>query len=317
MELLQSMRLFARLAELGSFTKAAESMEIGRPQVTRYIQDLETSLGVRLFQRTTRKVALTPEGEQFYERVQDILTGISAATSMFDRSGATLEGRLRVDIPTAFAQPPFIEALKAFTDTFPAINLVLGVTDRAVDLVGEGIDCALRIGELPDSTLIVRPIAMATMVTCAAPGYLSERGEPETLEQLAAHRGVNFLSGQNNRTLPWHFSLKGQDRTFVSNAGISVTESNAYVQCGVSGFGIIQAPGIAVAEHLDSGALVEVLRAYRPAPRPVSVLYPSRRHLAPQVQAFIEWLQVRFVQIHARWLEPSADPASTHKWPIP
>jgi LysR family transcriptional regulator for bpeEF and oprC len=304
MELLQSMRLFARLAELGSFTKAAESLDIGRPQVTRYIQELETSLGVRLFQRTTRKVALTAEGERFYERVQEILADISAATSMFDRTGATLSGRLRVDIPTAFAQLEFIKALKEFTGTFPGINMVLGVTDRAVDLIGEGIDCALRIGDLPDSTLIARPIAMATMVTCAAPEYLHEHGEPETLDDLAAHRGVNFLSGQSNRTLPWHFSVKGQDRAFVSNAGITVTESHAYVQCGVSGFGIIQAPGITVAEYLDSGALVEILRPYRPAPRPVSLLYPSRMHLAPQVQVFIEWLQERFPQLHSDWLDP-------------
>lgn len=278
MELLQSMRLFARLAELGSFTKAAESLDIGRPQVTRYIQELETSLGVRLFQRTTRKVALTTEGERFYERVQEILADISAATSMFDRSGATLEGRLRVDIPNAFAQTEFIKSLKRFTVNFPGINMVLGVTDRAVDLIGEGIDCALRIGELPDSSLIARPIAMATMVTCAAPEYLHRHGEPETLDELASHRGVNFLSGQSNRTLPWHFSVKNQDRAFISNAAITVTESNAYVQCGVSAFGIIQAPGIAVAEHLASRALVEILKPYRPSPRPVSVVYPATRN---------------------------------------
>jgi LysR family transcriptional regulator for bpeEF and oprC len=302
MELLQSMRLFARLAELGSFTKAAESLDIGRPQVTRYIQELETSLGVRLFQRTTRKVALTAEGERFYERVQEILADISAATTMFDRSGATLAGRLRVDIPTAFAQLKFIKSLKEFTAAYPGINVVLGVTDRAVDLIGEGIDCALRIGDLPDSSLIARPIAMATMVTCAAPAYLHEHGEPETLDDLASHQGVNFLSGRSNRALPWHFSVKGQDRVFVSNTGITVNESNAYVQCGVSGFGIIQAPGIAVAEHLDSGDLVEILKRYRPAPRPVTLLYPSRTHLAPQVQVFIEWLQEGFPRLHSEWL---------------
>jgi LysR family transcriptional regulator for bpeEF and oprC len=303
MDLLQSMRLFVKLAELGSFTKAAESLDIGRPQVTRYIQELETSLGVRLFQRTTRKVALTDEGEQFYERVQDILAGISAATSMFERSGATLTGRLRVDIPTAFAQVEFVDSLKEFTAAFPGISMVLGVTDRTVDLVGEGIDCALRIGELPDSTLIARSIGMATMVTCAAPEYLDEYGEPATLEDLKSHRGVNFLSGQSNRTLPWHFSVEGQDRIFVSNAGITVTESNAYVQCGVAGFGIIQAPGIAVSQFLSSGALVEVLKPYRPNPRPVTVLYPSRTHLAPQVQVFLEWLQESFPKLHSAWLE--------------
>lgn len=303
MELLQSMRLFARLAELGSFTKAAESLDIGRPQVTRCIQELENSLGVRLFQRTTRKVTLTAEGERFYERVQDILAGISSATTMFDRSGATLGGRLRLDIPTAFAQVEFMDSLREFTTTFPRINLILGVTDRTVDLVGEGIDCALRIGEWPDSSLIARQVGMATMVTCAAPTYLQVHSEPEGLEDLATHQGVNFLSGQNNRILPWHFSVEGQDKAYISNAGITVTESTAYVQCGVAGHGIIQAPGIAVGHYLESGALVEILKPYRPAPRPVTVLYPSRTHLAPQVQVCIEWLQERFAQVHAAWLE--------------
>lgn len=134
--------------------------------------------------------------------------------------------------------------------------MIRGVTDRAVDLVGEGIDCTLRIGELPDSTLIARPIAMATVVTCAALEYLHEHGEPQTLDDLASHRGVNFLSGQSNRTLPWHFSIKGQDRAFESNAGITV------------------------AEHLDSVSLVEILRRHRPAPRPVALRYPSRAHWA-------------------------------------
>ena len=303
MELLQSMRLFARLAELKSFTKAAESLQIGRPQVTRYIQELETSLGVRLFQRTTRQVKLTTEGERFYERVKDILGSIADATSMFDRSGPTLGGRLRIDIPSAFAQVEFMDSLRGFTQRFPAIELVLGVTDRTVDLVGEGIDCALRIGELPDSTLIARPIGMATMVTCAAPRYLHEHGEPNTLEELVAHRGVTFLSGQNNRTLPWHFAVDGQDRTYISQAGIAVTESNAYVQCGVAGFGILQAPGIAVDHCLANGTLVEILKPYRPQPRPVTVLYPSRTHLAPQVEVFLSWLQEHFPKLYSNWLE--------------
>ncbi|NWA24418.1 LysR family transcriptional regulator [Pseudomonas gingeri] len=303
MELLQSMRVFARLAELGSFTKAAESLQIGRPQVTRAIQELEASLGVRLFQRTTRKVTLTAEGERFYARVVDILGSISTATAMFERSGVTLGGRLRIDIPTAFAQVEFMESLKAFTTHFPAIDLILGVTDRTVDLVGEGIDCALRIGDLPDSTLVARPVGMAKMVTCAAPKYLNQHGEPDTLEDLEAHRGVNFLSGHTHRTLPWHFSVDGQDSPYISQSAVAVSESNAYVQCGVAGFGILQAPGIAVARYLASGALVEILQPFRPAPRPVTVLYPSRAHLAPQVAAFLDWLQPRFAQLYPDWLE--------------
>ncbi|WP_028624548.1 LysR family transcriptional regulator [Pseudomonas sp. Ant30-3] len=303
MELLQTMQVFARLAELGSFTKTADAMQIGRPQVTRAIQELETSLDVRLFQRTTRKVRLTAEGERFYERVKEILGNVAEATSMFGQSGSTLRGRLRVDIPTAFAQPGLIASLRDFTVLYPEIDLSLGVTDRTVDLVAEGVDCVLRIGELPSSSLVARRIGQATMVTCASPRYLQEQGEPQTLSDLSAHRGVTFLSGQNNRSLPWQFLDGASDQTYISRHGITVNESNAYVECGVAGFGILQAPGITLDRYLADGSLVEVLRAYRPRPRPVSVLYPSRSHLAPQVDVFVEWMRERFPILYGRWLE--------------
>jgi LysR family transcriptional regulator for bpeEF and oprC len=303
MELLQSMQVFARVAEHGSFTRAADAMAMGRPQVTRAIQELEATLGVRLFQRTTRQVRLTGEGEQFYERVKDILASVANATTLFDPAGAFLRGRLRIDIPTAFSQPAFIASLREFTNSHPQIEMTLGVTDRAVDLVAEGVDCVLRIGELPDSSLIARHIGLATMVTCAAPAYLEAHGTPHSLEQLDAHSGVSFLSGQNQRPLPWQFLQAGQDCSYLMRKGITVNESNAYVQCGVAGFGILQAPGITLEKYLAEGSLVEVLGGYRPRPRPVSVLYPSRSHLAPHVHAFVDWISQRFVQLYSPWLE--------------
>ncbi|WP_457266427.1 LysR substrate-binding domain-containing protein, partial [Pseudomonas sp. P5_C3] len=174
---------------------------------------------------------------------------------------------------------------------------------RAVDLVAEGIDCALRIGDLPDSSMVAREIGTATMVTCASPGYLQACGVPRTLNDLTDHRCVSFLSGQNHRPLPWHFSVDGEDRPHTPHGGITVNESNAYVQCGVAGFGIIQAPGITVETFLESGELVEVLRAFRPKPRLVSVLYPSRTHLAPQVDAFVDWLKEHFPVLHPSWFK--------------
>ncbi|WP_413737015.1 LysR substrate-binding domain-containing protein [Sodalis sp. RH21] len=303
MELLQAIQVFASVAELGSFTKTAYAMRVGRPQVTRAIQQLETSLGVRLFQRTTRKVRLTSEGERFYERVKDILGKVAEATSMFGHAGTVMRGRLRVDIPTAFAQPGLIDSLRDFTVLYPEIELTLGVTDRIVDLVAEGVDCVLRIGELPSSSLVARRIGQAIMVTCASPRYLQDHGEPKTLDDLNTHRGVTFLSGQNKRSRPWLFLDGGEDQTYISRRGISVDESNAYVECGVAGFGILQAPGITLDRHLADGSLVEVLRAYRPRPRPVSVVYPSRSHLAPQVHVFVEWMREQFPMLYGRWLE--------------
>lgn len=244
---------------------------------------------------------MTAEGERFYERVKCILADISNTTSMFDARGAMLQGRLRVDIPTAFSQKSFIESLRSFTAAFPDIELVVGVTDRAVDLVAEGVDCVVRIGELPDSSLVARQIGTVEMVTCAAPHYLKEWGSPKTLGDLVNHKGVNFLSGQSNRPLSWHFRDKGVDKPFPSRGAITVNESNAYVHCGVAGFGIIQAPGITVDAFLASGELVEVLQSYRPMRRKVSVLYPSRTHLAPQVHAFTDWLREHFPALHPKW----------------
>ncbi|NIE63091.1 LysR family transcriptional regulator [Burkholderia sp. Ax-1719] len=303
MELLQSMRVFSKLAELGSFTKVSDAMEMGRPQVTVAIQELEAKLGVRLFQRTTRKVNLTPEGESFYERVEEILKNVAEVTTMFGRSGLPPRGRVRLNIPAAFAQQGFIDALMEFSKTYPAIELILGVTDRAVDLVAEGVDCALRIGDLQDSSMIARRIGTAIMVTCASPSYLNEFGTPQSIDDLPSHRGVSFLSGLSNRPLSWHFTIDGEDRTHTSRGSISVNESKAYVRCGLAGFGIIQAPGVAVDEHLASGALVEILQNIKPAPRPISLLYPSRSYLSPQVQVFLDWLLGNFLTLDNNWLK--------------
>lgn len=303
MEILQAMRVFVRVAELGSFTHAADMLQMGKSQVTRSVQELEESLGTRLLQRTTRSVRLTVEGEQFYLRAGEILASVTEAVGMFNEDGAALRGRLRLDIPPAFAQLAFIERLHGFHEAHPCIDLVLGVTDRAVDLVTEGVDCALRIGELPDSSLVARKIGSAVMVTCAAPGYLQTHGVPEDLAALAGHVGVRFLSGQNRRPMPWRFCVEGEEASVVQSGSIDVNESNAYVSCGVAGFGLIQAPGVLVAPHLASGRLVEVLADYRPHPWPVSILYPSRRHLAGPVQAFTHWLADHFVALDSRWLK--------------
>lgn len=301
MELLQSMELVAKLAQLGSFTKAAEAMSLSRPQATRALKELESSLGVRLFQRTTRSVRLTSEGEQFYGRVKTILGDINEATAMFGSPGKTFGGRIRIDIPAAFAQQRFMEVLREFHRDYKGIEIVLGVTDRTVDLVSEGVDCALRLGELPDSALIARPIGMATMITCAAPSYLREFGEPQSVEDLSAHHGVRFLSGQNNRPLAWHFMLDGKEKSYAVKAAMTVNESTSYVQCGIAGFGILQAPGITLDQHLASGALVEILRPLRPKPRPVTILYPSQSHLSPAVDIFVHWLKERFPSLHPTW----------------
>lgn len=302
MELLQAMKVFSAVAKCGSFTNAAEVLQVGRPHVTRCIQELEASLGARLFQRTTRSVKLTPEGEQFYTRTEEILASVDDATTMFSHTGKPMRGRLRVNLPAALSQQKFLDRLREFTRQHPGLELMLGVTDRAVDLIAEGVDCVLRIGELPDSTLVGRRVGAAVMVTCASPAYLADHGTPETLSDLPAHKGVDFLSGQDNRPLTWRFLVGAEEVMVAASASISVDESNAYVHCGVAGFGLIQAPGLMVERQLADGSLVEVLASYRPEPRPVSLLYPSRAHVSTRVRLFAEWLTSEFVAAGQPWL---------------
>lgn len=294
MELLQSMNVFARLAELGSFTKVAEALSLGRPQVTHAIQELEALLGIRLFHRTTRRVRLTAEGEIFHQRVTEILSRVADATSLFASPDRKLGGRLRIDLPVALARSAIIGSLRQFNRAHPEISLSLGVSDRRLDLVAEGVDCVVRIGELPDSTLVARRIGTLSMVTCASPGYVDEFGVPEILDELIHHRAVNYVSGSARKIMDWRFQVGTTERTLTLRSGLRVNDSAAFVEAGLAGFGLLQALRISVAEHLASGTLVEVLAAYRPSPRPVSIVYPSKAHLAPQVRAFIEWASEQF-----------------------
>lgn len=303
MELFQTMQVFAKLAELGSFTKTADVLHMGRPQVTHVIQELESSLGVRLFQRTTRRVSLTAEGEAFYQRVCEILNSVSEATSLFSTNRENIRGRLRIDIPVALIQPSFMVSLHEFQRTFPEINLILGVTDRLLDLIAEGVDCAVRIGELPSSSTVGRRIGSVVMVTCASPRYLRKYGTPQSPQDLALHRAVNYFSESSRKPLDWRFKVNGKDTVCNVSSGILVNESNAFLEAGLAGFGIIQAPGASVEQHLISGDLVEVLTPYRPSARPISVLYPSRIHLAPQVRVFVDWIAEVLPKLHGKWLK--------------
>ncbi|MBB6056219.1 LysR family transcriptional regulator [Tolumonas osonensis] len=303
MEFIQTVRVFAKLAELGSFTKTAEALQLGRPQVSIVIQELETSLGVRLFHRTTRNVRLSAEGELFYEKARDILARIAEATSMFGRPGSTLHGRLRIDIPSAFAQPIFIERLKEFNAKYPELELVIGVTDRTVDLIAEGVDCVLRIGELPNSSMVARKIGSVIMVTVASPKYINEYGTPSQISELKNHKCINFLSGANNRPLAWSFRQDEEEISLSVDSSVSTNESNSYVNCAAAGFGLIQALGLSVEPMLNSGRLVEVLSSFRPTPKQVSILYPSRTYLAPQVHAFVDWLKSEFPHISPNWVK--------------
>lgn len=296
------LRVFVAVADYSSFARAAEAMRMRRPSVTETINDLERQFGVRLFHRTTRRTSLTGEGEELYDRATRLLGEIEETRNMFGETSRAPRGRLRVDIPVAIAKPLVVPRLPAFRSAFPDIDLILGVSDQPVDLHAEGVDLVLRIGALPASSLVARKLASLTMVVCGAPSYLDARGTPQCIDDLGDHLAVNYFSGRGHRPVPWSLPPGDPRERLALPSAILVNDTEAFVGCAIAGLGLIQAPGLSVERHLASGELVEVLPAMREVRWPLSVMYPHRQHLAPQVRAFIDWMSDLIAAAGSPWM---------------
>lgn len=308
MDMLNSMRTFVAVVENGSFARAADVLDTTRPVVTNAIKALEASLGVRLLNRTTRRTSLTAEGSAYYDRVSQILDEVAEARLAITGGGEAnaAQGRLRIDLPVALARHLIVPALMQFSQQHPGIELMVGVSDNPVDLVAEGIDVVVRIGELPDSSMVARQIGWVQMVTCGAPGYLAQHGVPRSLDDLQAHRAVGFFSGRSRRMMDWQFVLDGEVSIVKLKASVMVNDSDAFIDCAKAGFGLVQVPGISVSAQLQAGALRPVLPDLQVPAKPVSVLYLSKRHVSPQVRAFIEWIAQLFAASEDGWLASSS-----------
>lgn len=207
MDFPQQLRIFVSVVDNGSFSRAAEALRMARPGVTKAINTLESGLGARLLQRTTRRLNLTAEGERFYERATRLLIDIGEAQNLFGGNSLAPTGRLRIDIPVALARPLIVNRIPEFNALYPEVDVILGVSDQPVDLLADGVDCVLRIGELAPSSMIARKLASMTMVVCGSPAYLAARGTPQTIEDLKQHEAVNYFSGRGHRPIAW--SLPG------------------------------------------------------------------------------------------------------------
>lgn len=300
MDRIQAMQVFTRIVELSSFTRTADSLQLPRATVTHTIQQLETHLGVRLLQRTTRQVSPTLDGEAYYQRCVRLLADLEEAESAFSQAAANPKGKLRIDLQGSLGKKLVLPALPAFCARYPHIELEIGMGDRPVDLVREGVDCVLRGGDLRDSTMVARRVASLLQVTCASKDYLERHGEPETLDALSTHVAVNYFSPLTGRTLDFEFQVDGSSRLVTMKSTVSVNDADAYVTCCEAGFGLIQAPRYHVAAQLADGSLQEVLAAWRPAPMPVSVLYPHHRQLSPRVRVFVDWLASLFEEMQRK-----------------
>jgi len=287
---LASLRIFAKVAELASFTRAAQQLGLPKASVSTGVQQLELQLGTRLLHRTTRTVRLSADGEQFLERCRQLLGEADELQAMFQQSPSALRGRLRVDLPTKLARQVLIPRLPEFIAAHPLLEIELSATDRRVDLVHEGFDCVLRIGRLDDSGLVARRLGELPMANIASVGYIAAHGMPRTLEDLDHHRIVRYVSSLGAGGGDWEYRDGDSWRLRPMRSVLAVTNTDAYEAACLAGLGLIQAPRIGLAAMNAQVPMQEVLPEFTAEPMPVWLVYPHRRHLAKRVQAWMDWL---------------------------
>ncbi|MEZ5457884.1 MAG: LysR substrate-binding domain-containing protein [Steroidobacteraceae bacterium] len=285
MDRLAALRTFIRVAELRSFTAAADALGLSRAAVSEQVAELERQLGARLLNRTTRKVALTPDGAEFFERCLRVLGELDAAEQTLRGTHERPRGRLRVDVPIAFGRQLLLPALPQFAARYPDLALEIQLNDHVVDLVDEQIDCAIRLGPVRDPDLVARPICKTRWFTCAAPEYLDRAGRPRSIEELRRHRLIGFLNGR--RPVRWTFMVGRQRQQVSLPCAVAFNMADANLAAALRGHGILQCVDMLVAEPLRAGRLERVLREHEaPGPNISAVfLAPQRNNLRIRVFA--------------------------------
>ena len=289
MDRLQAMQVFRRIVELGGFGKAADDLGLPRATVSLLIQQLEAHLGVQLLQRTTRQVRATLDGQAYYQRSGQLLDDLDDLESSLSVQRSQPRGTLKVDMPITFGCTWILPRLPDFYRRYPALQLDIGFHDHQVHLQREGVDCAIRAGNILDQGLVARPIVRLHQLTCASPGYLARVGTPRRLEDLPTHQVIGFASG-NGRFFPFEFEVAGRVREMQLTSELNVNNADAYVTACEAGFGLIQVPRYHVQRQLAEGRLVEVLSEYRVPRWPISAVYSPHRQLSPRVRVFIDWV---------------------------
>ncbi len=301
MDRLQAMETFVRVVEAGSFRQAADTLHVLPSTVTRNIKDLESHLGIRLLNRTTRAVSATDAGLRYYDRCKAILRDVHEAEALATQRAAALRGTLRIGTTASLARHCLIPAVPAFARRHPQIDLEMHLSDATVDIVQQGLDCVIRTGALQSSQLVARRIGGFHWIICGAPGYLSRHGVPTSLQMLAQHVAVGYMGGGTARVADWTFRVGGSDLTIALKQGICVNDTEAYVEAGIAGLGLIRAASYMVREHLAAGRLIRVLENAPSAQEPVSLLYPHSRHLSPVARAFIDWSSALVSETSSGW----------------
>ncbi|WP_436873043.1 LysR substrate-binding domain-containing protein [Kosakonia sacchari] len=293
MKNLEPLIIFARVAEMKSFTQAAESLGIQKGRASLVVRELEEEIGATLLHRTTRTVQLTEDGRVFYSRARDFLSEAEELKSMFSHGDQSLRGRIRVDMPAVLAQSVVIPALPQLLEAHPELEIELSSTDRRVDLVQEGFDCVVRLGPVVDETLIARPLGHLRMINAASPRYLDRFGVPQTIDDLLSqgHRMVHYMRNFGSKPDGWEYPAGDGYHSVMLPGTIRVNSVPAYHEAGLAGLGLIQGGYSSLLPHIKSGALVEVLPQFRPAPLTAFFVVAHRRNLSQRVRAFMNWTE--------------------------
>lgn len=287
MDRLEAMRLYVRIVERRSFTLAAQDTGVPRSTATQVIKQMEERLGVRLLQRTTRTVKPTLDGEVYYRRCLAILHDVEDADGAF--KGVRPKGMLRVDVQGTLARHFLMPGLPSFFAQYPDIELTMSESDRWVDIVQEGVDCVLRYGNLADSDMVARRVALLDRVTCATPGYLDRLGVPKDPDSLANHRMVGIRLLSTGTLVPFEFTTGTSTRSVILPSLLSVTGPESFLAGVRLGLGLAQVPRFHIEDDLRNGKLIAVLADWPPPPAPVSLLYARSRQVSPRVRVFLDW----------------------------
>ncbi|NAW66603.1 LysR family transcriptional regulator [Photobacterium halotolerans] len=290
MDRIQQMEVFIQVLESGSFTKAAEALNMPRSTVSTVIQTLENRLGVQLLHRTTRKLTPTQDGLRYLDTASQIVQKFNASERMFHTAPHQVQGRLRIDMPSRIARRIVIPALPDFLSRYPKINIELSMKDRLVDLVAEGVDCVIRVGELSDSELICKKLGDLAIIYCASPAYLAEFGMPANIEALSQHHLIHYAIQMPAQQASLAYHSDGETVSVPMQSRVTVDNAEAYIASAIAGIGIIEIPKYDVQHLLENNTLQEVLPDYQPNPIPLSFLYPSRKNLSLRVNVFQEWI---------------------------
>jgi len=295
MDQLTAMRAFVRVVEAGTFTRAADLLEMPKPTVTKLIQQLETHLRARLLNRTTRRVTVTMDGAAYYERALRLLGELDELDASMTLAQARPSGRLRVDCSSALATSVIIPALHEFHARYPDIQVDLGLSDRPADLLAENLDCAIRAGEIVDQNLIARRVGEMQLITCATPEYLARAGTPLHPRELdEKHQIVAYRPAQTGRVMSFFYQNHSETIEIAGRYTVSVNDGMGYLAAALAGLGVVQLPTFMARGPIAEGRLVPILLDWCTGPKPLHIVYPPNRHLSNKVRVFVDWLAELF-----------------------